>query len=74
MKKTLLVLTGLMAIGMLFIADFAGAAERASMHEEVKLYPSPGHNDPYTLFYDIKVKSPGVVRVALQALRVSPEK
>ncbi len=53
---------------------FSCAAERLSLNEEVRLYPSPGANDPYTLFYDIKVASPGIIRVGAQVLRVSPDK
>ena len=74
MKKSLFIAMILTAIGFLQVAAMAEAAVRGSLDEEVRLYQAPGSKDPYTLFYDIKVKSPGIIRAAVQVTHVSPEK
>lgn len=74
MKKVFFVVVILTAIGLFQVVAMAGAAGREALDKEVRLYKSPGPKDSYTLFYDIKVKSPGVIRVGVQVNQVSPEK
>ena len=74
MKRSTLMVMALALLGLLSVACLAGAAERLALKEEIKLHPAPGHKDPYTLFYDIRVKSPGVIRMGVDPFQVSPDK
>jgi hypothetical protein len=74
MKRRTLMVVVLALLGLLGLACLAGAAERLSLKEEIKLHPAPDPKDPYTLFYDIRVKSPGVIRMGVDPFSVSPDK
>lgn len=58
---------------VLVLIEAAAAADRLSLNEAVNLYPAPKQNDSYSLYYDITLKSPGLIRIGLEVDAVLPE-
>lgn len=49
------------------------AQENISFAEAVRLYPAPRRHDSYSLYYDITIESPGLIRIGLEVSNVFPE-
>ncbi|MCP4178514.1 MAG: hypothetical protein GY756_12180 [bacterium] len=62
----LLLITVLSTVGLYA----ANSSER--LQKDVKLYQGHSIMDPYTLYYDFKIKNPGLIRVAFDVLSARP--
>lgn len=61
------------AIVLLAAAGTYAADDRLSLCEDLSLYPAPKQYDSYSLYYDITLKTPGLICIGLAVDGVFPE-
>jgi len=62
-----------LAFMMLGADSLVHAQELLSLNRTAVLYPAPRKHDSYSLYYNIIVKSPGLIRVSLNLESVKPD-
>lgn len=71
MKKAILL--SIAAFTILGAGQSAPAQELLSLNQTFVLHPAPREHDSYSLYYNILVRSPGLIRIRLDLENVSPD-
>ena len=61
------------AFSVFWIGQSIHAQELLSLNQTFVLHPAPREHDSYSLYYNIIVKSPGLIRIRLDLDHVTPE-
>lgn len=69
-----LIISFAMAFVMSGFAAISAAEELLSLNQELRLYPAPKQYDSYSLYYDITLDSPGLIRIGLEVDETFPDK
>ncbi len=71
MKRVIMALIAAFAI--FGVGRSVPAQELLSLNQTFVLYPAPREHDSYSLYYNILVRSPGLIRVRLDLEEVTPD-